>query len=62
MEASPVILTVLNTLSANNMTQAEGSGGESYLFHFNLTPISSGSYSLRLDYSRGTKFIRFIVR
>jgi hypothetical protein len=61
-EASPVRLTVSNTLNAANVIQIENSGAHAYLIHFDLRPVSSGSYTLRLEYSRGAGFLRFIVR
>ena len=62
MEESALVLTVLNNLMANKIGQIEDSGKKSYRMHIDLRPMSAGSYTLRLDYGKGTKYIRFIVK
>lgn len=62
LEKSPVVLSVWNIFTARKIGQVEDSGHKSYLKHIDLRPLSAGTYSVRLDYSEGTKYIRFIVR
>ncbi len=61
LEESPIILTVWNTLTAKKSGMVQDSGYKSYLKHFDLRPLSAGTYSLRLDYIKGTKYLKFIV-
>ena len=37
-------------------------GGDSYKLFFDLRPLSSGLYVLRLDHAKGKAYIRFIVQ
>ena len=62
IEESSVILTVWNTLTATKIGQVRNSGQQSYFQHLDLRPLSAGAYVLRLDYSKGTEYIRFVVR
>lgn len=62
LEESPIILTVWNTLTAKKIGMVQDTGRKSYLKHIDLRPLSAGTYSLRLDYIKGTKYIRFIVQ
>ena len=61
-EESPVILSVWNALTGTKVMQVKASGRRSYHEQLDLRPLSAGAYSLRMDYSKGTKFIRFVVR
>jgi hypothetical protein len=62
VKESPIALTAWNTLTAKKITEFRDRGGKSYLVRMNLRPLSAGTYSLRLDYENGTKYLRFIVR
>lgn len=62
LEASPVMLTVFNVLTSMKIAQIKDDGQSKYLKHFDLAPLSAGTYTLRLDYTGGTKYIRFVVR
>ena len=62
LEESPIMLTVWNTLTAKKIGTVQDTGRKSYLKHIDLKPLSAGPYTLRLDYVKGTKYIRFIVR
>jgi hypothetical protein len=62
LEESPMLLTVWNTLTAKKIGQMQDSGATAYLKHVDLRPLSAGPYTIRLDYSKGTKYLRFIVR
>lgn len=62
IKETPVVLSVWNILTAKKIGQVQDSGSMTYLKHFDLRPLSTGAYSLRLDYAEGTKYIRFIVR
>ena len=62
MEESPVILTVFNMLTSRKAAQIRAEGKMKYSIHFDLRPFSAGTYTLRLDYKNGTKYIRFVVR
>ena len=59
---SAMVLTVWNILTSRKVAQFKASGRTSYLQHIDLRPLSAGSYSLRLDYESGTRYVRFIVR
>jgi hypothetical protein len=61
-EESSMVLTIWNVLTSKKIAHLESSGKASYLEHIDLRPLSAGSYSLRLDYNKGTRYIRFIVR
>ena len=62
LEASPVMLTVFNLLTSMKIAQIRDDGQSKYLKYFDLGPLSAGTYTLRLDYTGGTKFLRFVVR
>lgn len=59
---SPIVLSVWNVMTSGKIAQLERSGQSHYEEHIDLRPLSAGSYSLRLDYNQGTRYIRFIVR
>lgn len=61
-EESALVLTIWNTLSMKRMIQIKDDGKPDYVKHIDLKPLSSGTYTLRLDCDGGTKFLRFIVR
>ncbi|HET9485902.1 MAG TPA: hypothetical protein VFO54_00625 [Chryseosolibacter sp.] len=61
-EESFIVLSVWNTLTVKKVFQTQNTGKNAYLQHIDAAPLSAGAYSLRLDHSRGTKFIRFMVK
>jgi hypothetical protein len=61
-EPAPLTLTVWSILATRKIGQITDDGKEVYHKHFELGPLTAGHYSIRLDYGRGTKYIRFIVR
>ena len=61
-EERSMLLTVWNVLTAAKIAELHKSGSQYYEAHFDLGPLSAGSYTLRLDYGEGTRHIRFIVR
>lgn len=61
-EESPIVVTVWNVLTSTRIARIDASPDTYHQQHIDLRPLSSGSYSLRLDYSQGTKYLRFIVR
>lgn len=61
-EASPILITVWNTLTARPVVVVEDDGSMKYLKHFDLRPLSAGNYTLRMDYRNGVQYVRFIVR
>lgn len=62
MEEGPATLSVWNTPTGYLLTKVHASGKSKYHFRFNLRPLSTGTYVLRLDHVKGTKYMRFIVR
>jgi SprB repeat len=55
-------VTIWNVLTSMKVALMRDSGRAKYSKHVDLRPLSSGSYSLRLDYEQGTRYIRFIVK
>ena len=62
IEESAMTLSVWNDLTGRKISELHDSGSPSYSGHFDLRPLSAGSYTLRLDYRHGTRYVRFIVR
>jgi hypothetical protein len=56
------MLTVFNLLTSMKIAQIRDDGHNKYLKQFDLGPLSAGTYTLRLDYTGGIKFLRFVVR
>lgn len=61
-EESSLILTVWHSLSARSIVRIERTSSRSHREHVDLRPLPAGSYTLRIDHARGTRFVRFIVR
>lgn len=61
-QETSMVLTVWNVLTSRKIAQVKGMGERYYHEHFDLSPLSAGSYSVRLDFGHGAKYIRFIVR
>jgi hypothetical protein len=62
IEEGPVTLSIWNTPTGYLLKQVQDSGKSRYHFHFDLRPLSTGTYVLRLDHAKGKKYIRFIVK
>jgi hypothetical protein len=60
-EESEITLSVWNGGTSLFMGKVVGSGKKSYLVHFALRPLGSGTYILRLDHKKGKEYIRFIA-
>jgi hypothetical protein len=60
-EESAIVLSVWDVLTGKQIFRMPDSGQKNYTKQFNLAPLTSGPYTLRLDYRKGTKYIRFIV-
>jgi hypothetical protein len=60
-EESPVVLSVWSILTGKQIYRIADSGQKNYAKHFDLAPLTSGPYTLRLDYRKGSRYIRFIV-
>jgi hypothetical protein len=62
IEESAMTLSVWSELTSRKISELHDSGSRFYSKHFDLRPLSAGSYTLRLDYGKGRRYIRFIVR
>lgn len=62
IEAGPATLSVWNTPTGYLIKKVQASGKSKYHFHFDLRPLSTGTYVLRLDHANGKRYIRFIVK
>jgi hypothetical protein len=60
-EESQITISVWNGGTSLLMGKVVDSGKKRYLTHFDLRPLSSGSYILRLDHKKGKEYIRFIA-
>lgn len=62
LEESPVLFTVWDG-STNRMIKKDSDTGKRvYTIHFDLRPLSSGVYVIRLDHAKGKAFLRFVVQ
>jgi hypothetical protein len=61
LEESTVTLSVWNSPTGILIKQVQRSGDKLYRVAFDLRPLNSGTYLLRLDYAEGKEYIRFIV-
>ena len=62
LEESFLRLTIWNSLTSKKLVQIEDSGSRSYSKNIDLRPLSAGPYTVRLDYTNGSRYLRFIVR
>lgn len=60
-EESPITVSVWSTVTSLNMGVVRDTGKSDYLMHVDFSPLSSGTYVLRLDHAKGHESIRFIV-
>jgi hypothetical protein len=61
IEEMPVTVSVWHSPTGLLIRQVQKSGDKMYQLYFDLKPLSSGTYIVRLDYSKGKRYIRFIV-
>lgn len=61
LEESTVTLSVWNSPTGILIKQVQRDGKNLYVVPFDLRPLVSGTYLLRLDHARGKEYIRFIV-
>jgi hypothetical protein len=62
LEESAIALSIWNAINNRFIGKVLDKGKKSYLKHVDLRPLASGSYVLRLDHDRGSKYIRFNVQ
>lgn len=62
LEESPIVLSVWNMVTSRLVGRVSDSSSTNYVKHVDFRPLSSGVYVLRLDYSKGKAYIRFVVR
>jgi hypothetical protein len=60
-EESSITLSVWNVVTSRNVGIVSDRGTNEHLVHFDLRPLSSGTYVLRLDHEKGHDAIRFVV-
>lgn len=60
-EEGPITLSVWRSENGALVGKLHEEGDHSYKLFFDLRPISSGLYLLRLDHAKGKEYIRFIV-
>jgi hypothetical protein len=61
LEESTVTLSVWNSPTGILIRQVQRNGQKLYRVSFDLRPLNSGTYVLRLDHAKGKEYIRFIV-
>lgn len=61
LEESDVVLSVWNTVNSKMAGKVGFNGKKSYLKKIDFSPLSPGTYVLRLDHVKGRNHIRFIV-
>jgi hypothetical protein len=60
-EEMPITVSVWHSPSGVLVKKVEQNGEKIYQLYFDLRPLMSGTYVLRLDYETGKKYIRFVV-
>lgn len=60
-EAAPISLSVWHSPSGVLIKRIQKTGDKLYHVYFDLRPLSTGTYVLRLDYENGKKYVRFVV-
>jgi hypothetical protein len=58
---TPITVTIWNLVNTRLISKTNDQGSNHYRKQFDLHPITSGTYLLRLDYEGGHKTIRFLV-
>jgi hypothetical protein len=60
-EQSPITLSIWSIPRSILLTTVHAKGSNSYRQNFDLRPLSSGLYVIRIDHDKGTEYKRFIV-
>jgi hypothetical protein len=60
-EEMPITVSIWHSPSGILIKKVQKSGDKQYALYFDLKPLTSGTYVLRLDYEKGKKYIRFVV-
>jgi len=60
-EEMPITLSIWHAPTGVLIKQVQKSGGNQYMLYFDLKPLTSGTYVMRLDFEKGTRYIRFVV-
>jgi len=60
-EEMPITLSIWHAPTGVLIKQVQKSGDNQYTLYFDLKPLTSGTYVMRLDFEKGTKYIRFVV-
>jgi hypothetical protein len=60
-EEMPITVSIWHAPSGILIRQVQKSGNNQYTLYFDLKPVTSGTYVLRLDFEKGKKYIRFVV-
>lgn len=61
IEEMPITVSVWHSPSGILVKKVQKDGEKVYELYFDLRPLTSGTYVLRLDYENGKKYIRFVV-
>jgi hypothetical protein len=61
IEEMPITVSVWHSPSGIMIKKVQQNGEKIYQLYFDLRPLTSGTYVLRLDYENGKKYIRFVV-
>lgn len=61
IEEGPITLSIWNVPTNYIIRKVHASGDSLYRIAFDLRPLSSGSYILRLDHKKGASYLRLIV-
>jgi len=61
VEAGPISLSIWNSSRGTLIKQTSLQGESLYNLKFDLRPIASGAYVIRLDHVKGKSYLRFII-
>jgi hypothetical protein len=61
IEEMPITVSVWHSPSGLLIKQIQKRDDKLYTIHFDLRPLSTGTYVLRLDHEKGKRYIRFVV-
>lgn len=60
-DESPIVITLWNLVNSRLVGTVSDENSNQYKKHFDLQPITSGVYILKLDFKSGSRSIRFLV-
>lgn len=60
-DASPITITIWSFVNSTLISKTQETGSAGYRKHFDLNPITSGMYLLRIDFKGGHRTVRFLV-